>query len=67
MITNERPQYESVKQPIAPEPQTAFGSSRETITSPASDNNCAVNASTKLRGSSRIARLPSKFKDFIMN
>uniref|UniRef100_A0A8W8N379 Uncharacterized protein n=1 Tax=Magallana gigas TaxID=29159 RepID=A0A8W8N379_MAGGI len=67
MITNEPPQYESVKQPIAPEPQTAFGSSRATITSPASDNNCAVNASTKLRGSSRIARLPSKFKDFIMN
>ncbi|XP_011437820.3 retrovirus-related Pol polyprotein from transposon 297 [Magallana gigas] len=67
MITNEPPQYESVKQPIAPKPQTAFGSSRETITSPTSDNNCAVNASTKLRGSSRIARLPSKFNDFIMN
>uniref|UniRef100_A0A8W8NS93 EGF-like domain-containing protein n=1 Tax=Magallana gigas TaxID=29159 RepID=A0A8W8NS93_MAGGI len=66
VITNERPQNESVKQPIAPQPQTAFGSSRETTTSPASDNKCAVNASTKVRSSSRNAKLPSKFKNYIM-
>lgn len=53
-------------QPIAREPQTALGPSRENITSPASDNSCAVNAPTKVRGSSRNAKLPSKFKDYIM-
>lgn len=64
VITNECPQNESEKRPIAQEPQTA--SSRESTTSPASDKKCAVNVPTKVPGRSKIQKHQKSSTNFII-